>query len=402
MRLPALSSACLFAAGGAYAAFAPIPEIEKGQPLVIDLRGGVHHDSNIFGSDRGEQDSMVYTLSPQLRLNASLSGQTFARGRYTLDAQYYDDRPGEDTLYNHTLGADLFHSFSERGELTIYDNLAIIGSPESALTLGGVTETFQTDQSFVSNTAGANGSVDISERFSIEPAASYYCVSYDNDGLARVLDHSRQDASLGLAYLYSRTKRLVVETRYRGVEYDAGDALKGSDTLYGLAGFDFDVEDETSLRTRLGVESRDRNAGEDATRFHGELSLYHGYAENSWVRAGAKYSLNETDAVGNYLDSSGPSLFVSAQLDPTGADVFLFTMTFAHSMNTLNARPGSGVDDIDEGEFLFGVAAIWNVRQNWSVRATVDFQDTTSDDPQREQQRTRAGIAVNYTFGLFE
>src|SRR5688500_752240 len=77
------------------AVYAPIPEQEQGKNLTIVVRGGVSHDSNIFGSATDEQDSVVWTLAPRISYNASLTDQTFFSGSYGLTLDRFDNRPGD-------------------------------------------------------------------------------------------------------------------------------------------------------------------------------------------------------------------------------------------------------------------------------------------------------------------
>ena len=64
--------------------YAPIPSQETGSVLTVSVEGGVHFDSNILGTPDNEIDSMVFTVSPQIKYNVSLAEQSFLTAHYKL------------------------------------------------------------------------------------------------------------------------------------------------------------------------------------------------------------------------------------------------------------------------------------------------------------------------------
>src|ERR1019366_6952715 len=93
----------------AWAVYAPIPEQDQGKDWTFTVRGGVSHDSNIFGAQSGAIASMVYEFAPKIAFNASLTNQTFVSAAYGLTVDHFDNRPGEKTLDSHDLSARIAH-----------------------------------------------------------------------------------------------------------------------------------------------------------------------------------------------------------------------------------------------------------------------------------------------------
>ena len=141
--------------------YAPIPEQDQGYLFMVSLEGGAGFDSNIFGAPANELDSFLITVSPQLKLNYSGEDQTFLSAVYDLDANFYTDRPSNDSLLNHMLGLSLSHTFSPTLYLDLEDTFLIINSPESF-----EIRTLQTDQSFHANSIYANLRAEMTQSFS--------------------------------------------------------------------------------------------------------------------------------------------------------------------------------------------------------------------------------------------
>src|SRR5690606_18672684 len=95
-----------------WAVYAPIPEQEQGKDLTVSVKAGVSYDSNIFGAAADERDSVIWTIAPQARYNASLTAQTFFAAAYGLTLDRFDRRPGDKLLDSHDASLRLAHAFS--------------------------------------------------------------------------------------------------------------------------------------------------------------------------------------------------------------------------------------------------------------------------------------------------
>lgn len=404
MKLSRSFPILLAAASPLLGVYAPIPDIEKGLPLIIDLEGGVIYDSNIFGLDSDEQDSFVYTVAPRVRLNSSLTPQSFLTAAYRLESLYFSDRPGDDTLFNHSLFGRLSHSFSERASLRIDGNLLFIESPRSALNIGDplLEEELQQDQSFVSNQLSLALPYQLSQRLRVEPGAGAYFVNFEQAALARVLDYVEYNGYLEGAYQLSRTTQFATEIRFKSIEYDFADEVKGSETFYYLVGLDYALEEVTSVSVRTGLEDRNRNGADGLTRFYGQLAFHHYFTRNSFVNLAAEYAVQEVQATQSFYDKSGPSFIVNVQYDPSGAGQFYFTGNLIYSRFTLHARPEFVAGNVMDDELRAGLAAVWTYRNRWSLIASYDFDFTDSELDIRDEERHRIGVSLRYTFGLFD
>ncbi len=375
----------------ALAVYAPIPEQEQGKALTFRVGASVYHDSNIFGAASGEISSMVYNFTGAFSYNGSIDDQTFASASYELSNDHEVDRPGTKDLTNHTLNARLAHAFSDASNFDISGLYAISRNPQSLL--NGIA--VNTDQSLkrgqldarFTTTAGPKGGVVVKYRF-----INY---SYDNSGLAASLDHSESLAGLELSYAMLPETKLVGEYRYQSIGYDTGSATKDKTSNFVMGGVDYNAGKEILISSRVGFENRKRNAAGDTTAPYAEFSARYSYEEGSFLAVGYSYTIDEPSDTVNYTDANVNQFFINLQHRLSGTITASGSVTYAPSR--LQGR--SGVHgDINETTTRFGLGLSWLPTKNWTIAATYDLDDVTSDDPNRGQNRSRLGVSARYTF----
>ena len=251
--------------------YAPIPSQETGSVLTVSVEGGVHFDSNILGTPDNEIDSMVFTVSPQIKYNVSLAEQSFLTAHYKLGGFFYEQRPSDDTLFNHELYGKLSHTFSPSTFLDISESFSIIDNPESFL--DGL---LQTNQSFNQNIFNIRFRAEVTEALSLTAKYRNTNFSYDDASIAESLD--RNDHLLGLeaGWKLLPDTSVVVEYRYEDLGYDADGNLKDSDSSFFLFGADYQPSPTFLTNGRFGVQDRNRSIGTSNTNFYAEFTvLFH-------------------------------------------------------------------------------------------------------------------------------
>jgi len=373
------------------AVYAPIPEEELGKALVVELGAGIYHDSNIFGSPANERDSMVYRFEPSISYNASVTDQTFLSASYDLAWDHVEDRPDNQDLVSHTLSLRLAHSFDPESSLDITEKLSVVENPESLLP--GLP--LNTDQSYTSNQFDVTFNDNWDERTGYTLKARSLLYAYDLDSLANQLD--RHEFLIGATVNYSATEATsyLGEVRYLDVAYDADGQFKDKQSLYLLAGLDYNPAETLSVSLRAGLEQRDRSgaANDEAPRV--ELTFRKDYGERSFVSAGYILAIEEISNVVQYTDIEVHRFFATVQhaiSARTTASLF-----FNVEPSTLQGRPGLSADR-DETTQRYGAAVTWQPARGWRLSANFDIDITDSDDPFRDLDRTRLGATAIYSF----
>lgn len=387
---PLLPLLGLWAASNLGAVYAPIPEQEQGKDFTAAIRVGASHDSNIFGAATGAVSSAVYTVEPSLKLNRSLSDQTFFSASYRLTLDRMEDRPGDRTLDSHDANVRLAHAFSQATNIDLSDNYTVAKNPESLL--AGIP--LNTDQSFERNQLDGRFVTNLTERANATLKARTVHYRYDNATLGASLD--RTENLLGAAVSIDVVPELkaVGEYRFQDVGYRSAGASKDKQSNFLIGGFDYELAKKLTASGRLGYEWRQREGAGDTDVPYVELSGKYDYAEKSYITGGYIHTIEEASNVAQFTDTRVNRLFVNIQHSVSALIVTSTSLTYEPS--TLLGRAAQA--DVDETTTRFGFAMSYLPTQNWTISATYDNDRVKSDDPNRELKRNRNGLSAAFSF----
>lgn len=372
------------------AVYAPIPEQDQGKALTTRISSAISHDSNIFGSATNEIDSTVYNLNGALDFNSSVSDQTFLSLGYELNLDRMVDRPGKKTLDSHIFDGRLAHKFSEASNIDITENYQISKNPQSLL--AGVP--LNTDQSFKNNQFNARLATAIGPKGTAVFKYRNMLFNYDNAGLSALLDRTENLAGVELGFAYLPETKLVGEYRYMDIAYDSLSTIRDKRSNFFMAGFDHNPGKELTVSGRLGVENRAREGEPDVNGPYAELSVRYNYADASYLSAGYGYSLEESSDTTRFNDAKVNRFFCNVQHRITPLVIASGSVTYEPSQQQARV----GFKDIDEKTTRFGAGLSWLPTKNWLVGVTIDVDRVSSDDVNREQDRTRFGVNARFTF----
>ena len=173
---------------------------------------------------------------------------------------------------------------------------------------------------------------------------------------------------------------------------------KDSDSSFFLFGAEYLPDEKLSLTAVGGIEDRNRDGAPDGSFGFGEVFAIYRYLPDSFVSGGINFGAQETDNVGAYLDEENLGIFANIQHAVTHS-IFASGSVFYESSD-LNARPGTGAVDISEDSLRAGLGLTYEASDNLAIILQYDLDDTSSDDPVRDQTRHRIGVSVRYTFGV--
>ncbi|HLP25346.1 MAG TPA: hypothetical protein VK477_06695, partial [Acidobacteriota bacterium] len=218
--------------------------------------------------------------------------------------------------------------------------------------------------------------------------------AYDLASLAAQLDRMEQLAGIEASFALLPETKLVGEYRYQNVGYDEGAASKDKRSHFVLAGVDYVPSQKLTLSVRAGLEDRSRKGESDTSAPYAELSTRYTYGENAFVSAGYVYTLEESSDVLRFTDTKVNRFFVNVQHRLTP----LVTASGSVNWEPSQLQGRAGIADVEETTSRVGFALSWLPTKNWVVSATVDSDQVNSDDPNREQARTRFGVSARFSF----
>lgn len=393
MKFSRISSLFALTACGlliARAGYAPTPTVDSGKDFTFSLTAGLTHDSNLFGSSTGEIETYVYHFAPKAVYATSVTDQTFVTASYQLTADYFDNRPGEKTLYSHDLLARVAHAFSPVTNISLTDAFVVAKNPESLL--AGIP--VNTDQSYQRNQFDALFSTAPTKKTNVTVKARSIYYDYRSAPLGRSLDRTENLYGLAGDIAVLPEVKVVGEYRHQDVAYRAFSDNKDKHSDFFLAGADYAAGPKISASGRLGFEFRRRSGERSETSPYAEFSGKYDYAERAFVSSGYIYTLEESSDVARFTDTQVNRFFVNVQHPLTARIVASGSLTYEPSQ--LQGRRGQA--DLDEITTRFGAALTYLAAKNWSVAASYDYDNIDSDDFSRGQVRHRVGVSATYAF----
>ncbi len=374
----------------AWAVYAPIPEQEQGKEFTGSVNVGLSHDSNIFGAQSATISSSVFTVSPSLKFNSSLTDQTFFSANYALTIDHFENRPGDKTLDSHDLGVRLAHSFSPTTSMDVSDEYTISKNPASLL--AGVP--LNTDQSYKRNQFDGRLQTSAGEKNSLTAKVRSVAYNYDNAALGTDLDRTENLFGLELGRDLVPELKINGEYRRQTVNYRSAGGNKDKQSNFLIGGFNYAVAKKLTATGRAGYEWRERDGAPDTGAPYAEFSAKADYAERSYLTAGYVHTFEEASNVVQFTDTEVNRFFVNVQHSVSA--LVVASASFNYEPSTLQGR-GAQVD-IDERTTRFGLALTYLPTQHLSVAATFDDDHVKSDDVTRGMKRQRYGVNATYSF----
>lgn len=377
-----------------FAVYAPIPE----QPPVetkdwtFSVKGGVSHDSNVFGAATNEISSTIWTLAPRIAYKSPPDKTSFWTS-YGLTLDQFDDRPGDKLLDSHDAMLAVEHKFTEQRKINVSDSLTVTRNPESLL--AGVK--LNTDQSFTQNQLDGKFETGIGGKLSAAIKLRSTSFDYRDAALGRSLDRLENLYGVLAEYPVGKVKT-VGEFRHQDVFYAKLGEAKNKTSEYLMGGIDYKGNPKLTLTGRLGAEWRNRAAERDTVAPYAEFTTKWDLAgksdEGSFLLGGLDYRLEETSDTLRFNDSQVLRAFGSVRYWLQAKIVASASLSYEPS--TLQGRRGQR--DIDETTVRSGLAVSYWRTKNWAINANLDYDRVRSDDAFRNLKRTRVGVSAVYTF----
>jgi hypothetical protein len=374
----------------ARAVYAPIPDQQQGKDLSLSVESGISYNSNIFGASSGAIGSTVFEVSPKLSFNSSLSETTFFSADIQPTLDYFDNRPGEKTVYSQEADVRLAEAFSRTSNLDLSDTYSYNQNPEALL--NGVP--VNSDQTLQSNEFNSRFLFSPVEKLGLLVKARSVYFDYTNPILGDALNRFENLYGLEADFALLPDLKAAGEYRHQDVDYSSNPSSNNKHSDFLMAGLDYNPDPKTTVSFRLGGEYRHADGLGTQTTPYAELSAKYDYAKGSFVSVGYTYSLQETSDPAHYVDEKTNRMFVNIQHAFT--PMFVGSGSLTYSPASLVARPG-GVS-ITEDTTAAGVALTYIPTKNWTVSATYDYDLIDSQVAVRGFKRSRIGLTATVVF----
>jgi hypothetical protein len=349
------------------------------------------YNTNIFGAATQPIASWVYELSPDIKFNGNVSDATFVSAEFHPTLDYFDDRPGQKTLYSQAISGRVASKLADTSVIDLSDAYSYDQNPE--VLLNGVP--VNTNQTLQSNQFDGRYTFTPVEKLDLVLKARSVYYDYTNETLGDLLNRYENTYGLEFDYATLPTLKLAGEYRHEDTDYidDPGQNNKHTDFL--MAGFDYAAGPKLTASVRVGAQYRHYEGGiPDQTSPYAEASVKYDYAKGSFVSAGYAYTFEETSNPQLFLDEKVNRMFVNIQhaLSP----LVVASASLDYEPAALDGRPPQV--GISEDSTHAGAALTYLLTKNWTVSASYDYDFVDSGISNRGMNRSRYGVSGTVVF----
>lgn len=371
-------------------------------PVDITNSLRVEYDDNVFstgsGSSTDKVESLVFIEQIEFLFDTE-KGPTYFGIAYAPSFHWYEDRPSDDTDFNHQLDASVIHRFTDRSTLTVKDTLRRAEEPEL---IRDDDVQIRKNNDFLYNSLNASYSTEVvPEKWTARVDGRYVTLRYDEDDVADFADYDQFSAGLDLENQVGPNLVGSGQLRVTTLEYDVD--FRDSDSVQIGASLSKIFGPTLQGDLRAGYEYRDLNDAVDDTSHSpfvdGSLIYYAG--KETQFTVGAAYALDKSPintfaqqtrvrvyGVVNHTLSPALRLNASGSVADGDFDTDDATSAFNPEVDT----------DGNETVVQFTVGLTYKVNVRNSILATYQYTDLDSDvRPASDFDRNRVSLGWQYT-----
>ena len=263
-------------------------------PFDFDLTvRGAYTDNRDSAPDGLEEDNIDVFVTP--RVHALHENETTLVDFFYAPSWRWRDEPSviqNENEWQHALGLNLDHQFSDRFEAKVRENLNFTDDP--SVEVNG--STLRRDSSFLLNRAGLSGIYRFDRRNSIEASGQYDVKRYDNSDVADQSDEDRASAALNYWRQISPQNAVFAEARGAMYQYSSvADVNRDFDAVYGILGAERMFNPQTRGGLHAGVSSAeyDSEAIDSDTQPYGKAYLQSQLSPSTFLYTEASYMLRD-------------------------------------------------------------------------------------------------------------
>lgn len=269
---------------------APSETVRSEKPFTVTagLRG--EYDDNIFTSNNNRQSSWKTIVDPSIIFEYPME-QTLLSARYTFNATYFSDRPGDDFDLSHDFVARAAHSFSPKFDVDLRNRFNY--SQESAIGAGAVVQRRLGDR--YQNEAAATATYRWTDRFATVTSYQNNLVEYESNNVGFVNNYMEHVVSQELRYEVLPTTTAVGAFTFNLVDYES--IPRDQEAYIFTVGADHYINPVWLISGRVGAEYRtyDNPIFADQVNPYASLETIWNYAPKSNVRVGYQHTTALTD-----------------------------------------------------------------------------------------------------------
>lgn len=363
---------------------------EKPFTVSAGLRG--EYDDNIFTANNNRQASWKMVVDPSILFEYRME-QTNIAARYTFNAIYFADRPGDDFDLGHDFLARVTHQFTPKFQVDLQNRLNY--AQESEIGAGAVVQRRLGDR--IQNELSLSGSYKWTDRFSTVTTYQNNYVYYEGSATGRINNYMEHVASQDLRFEVLPTTTAVGSFTFTAVDYEK--IRRDQQSYIFSVGADHYLLPVWLLSGRVGVQHRtyDNPVFADQTSPYASLETVWNYTNRSSVRFGYTHTTSLTDnAAFSSIDTDQFSAGITHYVTPK----FFLGGSIIYVIGRYEGReaflPGQG--SANEDTAYFQISAGYEFSQYLSALVGYRHTMVSSDFAGRDYDRNQVWFGIRGTY----
>jgi len=363
-------------------------EKPKFYTITASLREG--YDDNIFTSKNNKVGSFTTDFSPSFLVDFPMDNSDFS-ARYTFDATYFENRPGDQFDQNHEFVARYNHAFSDRYNLDVREQFRYYNEPS----LLDATGTLFRNGAYINNLSSLEFTAQWTPLFSTATTYSNNLIYYQDKSISIEQDNMENTVAQDFRFAILPTYTLIFGGIYDNLSYDH--IARGYDNYTGNVGVDWQAAPALVVGARVGGSVTDGQGTGTSTSPYAAFNINWRLGHRSNLDFNYVHNVVATDvitAVGQEADR-----FTSRfKYDITPSITAHLEGIYTHSDYTSELLQPGTMPSFTEDVLAVDTGLAYHFNKNFDFDTGYTFSNVSSDLSFREYTRNQVYLGVRGTY----
>lgn len=374
----------------------PLPVItasdssEHRKPFIVTaiLREG--YDDNIFTSKTNKVDSFTTSISPSLLLDLPSNDGDLSM-RYTFNAVYFENRPGNQLDTSHQFLARYTHDFSERFKIDLREQFLYYTEPS----LFSGTGTVFRDGGYIDNTISAELSSQWTPLFGTVTNYTNNILRYDDSSVATEQDNVEHKGTQQFLFAIVPKINLVFEGVLDHIDYD--DVTRGYTSYTGMTGVFWQALPSLNFGALVGASYVDSQINTSEVVPTATVTADWQLGKRSKLSFAYSHITTPTDVIyasGQISDRFTANFSYDITPDFTARAQVYYNLG---EYQTFLIQPGT-ISAFSESDFATALSLGYHVNRYCDLDLGYTFSDVSSDLGFRDYTRNQIYVGIRGTY----
>ena len=363
-------------------------ETRKMFTITATLREG--YDDNVFTANTGKQSSFTTDITPTVLFDLPMENSDFS-ARYTFDAIYYTNRPGDQLDTSHEFVARFTHDFSEKVNIDLREQFRYYVQPDFFAGTG----TLYRDGAYISNSASAEVTSQWTPTFGSVSTYTNNVIYYQDSNVAQEQNNMENMGNQDFRFTIAPKLTLVFGGIIDNIDYTGVD--RGYTSYSGTVGVEWEALPTLTLGLRAGGSFTDtQEAGSPVTPY-AALTANWKLGQRSSLTFNYTHSVLPTDVV-FASGQVGDRFLLRFNYDVTPDITTFLGAIYTHGDYTSDLITPNTLAPFTEDDLGINAGASYHVNRFLDFDAGYTFTNVSSELNFRDYTRNQFYVGVRGTY----